>query len=102
VPSTSDACEVVNTSRVLNAVEVEGEACYRHQLLRVRTRRWISFSFVYESLVGFNKLSRTRMTMTDSTTLCVDIASDETSRANNLEVGDRRPAKTLRMVCVYN
>ena len=70
---------------------MDGEACCRHQLLRVRTRRWISFSFVYESLVGFNKLSRTRMTMTDSTTLCVDIASDETSRANNLRnVGSGR------------
>jgi hypothetical protein len=45
-----------------------------------------------------------RMTMTDSSTLWVDIASDETSRANNLEtleVGDRLPAKTLRRVCVY-
>ena len=48
--------------------------------------------------MGFKKVSRMRMTMTDSSTLWVDIASDESSRANNLRnVGSGRstPSKNF-------
>jgi hypothetical protein len=81
VPSTSDACDIVEN---LNAVEVDAAACNKQQLLRVRTRRSIWFSFVYETFGGFEKVSCMRMTMTDSSTCGVDSATDETSRGNNL------------------
>jgi hypothetical protein len=77
---------------------VEASACNKQQLLLIRTRRSIRFSFVYETFGGFGQVSGMRMTMTGSSTCGVDIATDETSRGNNLRnVGSRRstPSKNF-------
>ena len=53
VPSTFDACDTCQHVESLNAGEVDAAACNKQQLLQVRTRRSIKFSFVYETFGGF-------------------------------------------------